>query len=330
MHSMTGEEIFVCITTFRRPALLRELLDSLAISVAPENGALVSVVVVDNDGEESARAVVEAVRESKKLGWPITYLAEPRRGIAQARNAAVRQSASASWIAFVDDDETVEPQWLRELIRTADAYQADIVGGPVLPKFAPGVPGWFVRGGFADRPRYRTGAAPAWLGTGNVLIRATVCQQAGGFDESFGATGGEDTRFFQSARQAGFKAVWCDEAVAREHVGLDRGNLGYLLRREYQDASLTARIEILNDGSPITYARRFSKGVARLLEGCLKLLLGCPRGIPALVQALRRIFLGLGMLGGVLGLTLRPHAERRKPMTSRLAQTSAQKMDVKP
>ena len=45
--------------------------------------------------------------------------------------------------------------------------------GPVKPSFGDGVPRWVVRGGFFDRPCYKTGfvLAPGQTRTGNVLLK---------------------------------------------------------------------------------------------------------------------------------------------------------------
>ncbi|MGI8959262.1 MAG: glycosyltransferase family 2 protein [Bryobacteraceae bacterium] len=303
MASLTGA-ITICVTTYRRPELLTHLLISLVtVTVPPETGLKIEVLVIDNDGWESGRAVTEHVR----LPWKLRYAVEPRRGIAQARNAAVQYAGSTDFIAFVDDDEIVEPQWLRQLIRTAETFNADIVAGPVLPKFSDGVPRWFVQGGFADRPRYATGSIPKALGTGNVLIRRGVFREIGVFDERFGSTGGEDTDFFRRARNAGCKIVWCDEALAHEHIGTDRGNLRSLLRREYHDASLTARIEMASSPGIITCAHRSLKGAVRTVQGVLALPLALLLGRLQAVRALQRICVGAGMLGGLMHLCYEPY-----------------------
>ena len=62
-------------------------------------------VVVDNDADESSRAVVTAA----KLPWPVVYVVEPERGIPFARNRAVREAADSDFVVFIDDDEIPEP-----------------------------------------------------------------------------------------------------------------------------------------------------------------------------------------------------------------------------
>src|SRR5262245_8821549 len=100
---LTGEipRIVVCICTYKRPALLGQLLDALQKQRTDRRFAY-SVVVVDNDREQSARAVVDEC--SRRAAVPIDYYCQPERNIALTRNTAV-EHARGSFLAFIDDDE---------------------------------------------------------------------------------------------------------------------------------------------------------------------------------------------------------------------------------
>lgn len=303
MPSLAEKSVVICLPTFRRPEQLKLLLASIGELKLTDQAPKIEVLVIDNDVNESARSVCEAT----VLPWPLRYFVEPRRGIAQVRNAAVKYSSGADWVAFVDDDEVVEPQWLDNLMRTQRQFHADIVAGPVVPEYRSGVPNWFIQSEIQVRHRYRTGSRPKTPGTGNVLINAEVFRQIGSFDERFGLTGGEDSEFFMRAAQAGFKIVWCDEAIAHESIGPRRAGLGYLLRREYQDASMMVRAEMAGSPGNLTCARRATKAILRIAQGLLTLPLACLVGLPATARALQRISLGAGMIGGLMGITIEPY-----------------------
>ena len=102
------QHVSVCICTYKRPELLKRLLDELADQERSEL-FIFSIVVVDNDHSESARRVVEDFTKA----WPIqvTYCVEPRQNIALARNKAV-ENATGDFIAFIDDDEFPTKRWL--------------------------------------------------------------------------------------------------------------------------------------------------------------------------------------------------------------------------
>ena len=99
----------ICITTFRRRELLRELLDGISrLSFVRMPRPDILVVIVDNDAARGAADICDSIA----LPWPAKYVVEPRRGIAQARNRAIREAEDPDFLAFLDDDEAPTPQWL--------------------------------------------------------------------------------------------------------------------------------------------------------------------------------------------------------------------------
>lgn len=227
---MSRPDVSICICTFRRPALLEALLETLCAQHV--HGDAVEYVVVDNDPGASAAPVLAAWAQR----LPLCALHVPVPNIAAARNAAVA-AARGDWVAFIDDDEAPDPGWLAVLRQAQRDHGADAVFAPVLPRYVPGTPGWIVRGRFFDRPRHATGTAIGTRDarTGNVLIRRAALQAlAGPFDEAFGRTGAEDTVLFHDLLARGARFVWCDEATVQEDVPPERANAGWLLRRSYR------------------------------------------------------------------------------------------------
>lgn len=308
----SNQTISVCICTRGRPKLLRKLLESLE-RLSELLGFDVQLVVVDNHPLGSAESVVQPIRHR----WRIQYVRERKPGIAAARNAALKNSTSSDWVAFVDDDEVVDARWLVSLLETAEKFKADVVAGPVIPAFAHCVPQWFIEGGFCKRPRCKTGQNPKWLGTGNVLIGKRVLGANGGFDERFSLTGGEDTDFFLRAKRAGFKIIWCDEAIVYEHIGPERGNMRCQLWRAYHDAALWSSIERVHDPAFSTRATRALKGAARALRGAATFPLALFIGKRYVTRALEQLCEGAGMLGGLRNWVFEPY----RPVDSSLRES---------
>lgn len=293
-------QIGVCITTYKRRELLRHLLDGVSAQKfdklpMPE----IVVVVVDNDASKSAEEVCHEVR----LPWPLRYVVESRRGIAQARNRAIREAGSVDCIVFIDDDEFPTPTWLDELLWTRDRFGADVVCGPVLPSFAADVPDWVKIGGFFDRGVCDSGSAPNECRSGNVLICNDVFAGVNAFDERFGLTGGEDTEFFLRVRRAGYKIVSSAEACVYETVPTSRANLKAVLRRAYQSGNSWVLCESTLD-------RRISKRIVRTAKACGWIVIGSASacvsplfGMPTIARSLRNIWLGAGMLTALAGLS---------------------------
>src|SRR3990167_6957694 len=96
-----NNHICVCICTYKRPELLERLLLSLQNQETKELFNY-SIVVVDNDQEQSAQEVLENIQKNNTIN--IKYLHEPQKNIAMARNKAVTH-AHGEFIALSDDDE---------------------------------------------------------------------------------------------------------------------------------------------------------------------------------------------------------------------------------
>jgi glycosyltransferase involved in cell wall biosynthesis len=188
-----------------------------------------SVVLVDNDKAESARAAVTAIAAQFQV--PVKYCVEPEQNIARARNKAV-ENATGEFVAFIDDDEFATREWLLTLFRTISERSADGVLGPVLPHFDEGAPTWVIEGKFYDRPRHETGLVLPWAKcrTGNVLLKKELFP---GNEPPFKpeCLSGEDQDFFRRKIEQGRTFIWCHEAPAYEVVPETRWKRSFLVRR---------------------------------------------------------------------------------------------------
>lgn len=228
MQTVGLPHITVCICTYRRPALLKRLLEELD---AQETDALFtfSVVLVDNDGAESARSVISNLERPLKM--PLSYDVEPQQSIALARNRAI-EMATGDYVAFIDDDEFPIRRWLLTLFRACRDYAVDGVLGPVKRYFDEPAPRWVIRGNFYERATYATGLVIDWRKgrTGNVLLkRELFSEDPEPFRPEFRQ--GEDQDFFQRMIEIGHRFIWCNEAVAYEVVPPIRWKRTFMLRR---------------------------------------------------------------------------------------------------
>jgi glycosyltransferase involved in cell wall biosynthesis len=221
--------ITVCICTYQRPGMLERLLRE--VSRQESRGAFsFSAVVADNDSEHSARRVVETL--SRESALALTYVVEPERNIAVARNTALAH-ARGEFAVFIDDDEFPVAGWLLNLFRVCEEHAVAGVLGPVKAHFEQEPPQWLVKGGFYDRPTHPTGFLMPWqeCRTGNVLFRRSILDAGEPpFRREFG-TGGEDQDFFRRMMQKGHRFAWCDEAVAYEVIPPARWRRRFLLSR---------------------------------------------------------------------------------------------------
>ena len=117
--------ISVCICTYKRPALLKVLLEELGRQVT-DGLFTYSIVVADNDESQSAKMVVSEFAARSDIA--ITYCVQPRRNIALARNTTV-ENATGDFIAFIDDDEFPTKRWLLTLLNACYKYGAGWCAG---------------------------------------------------------------------------------------------------------------------------------------------------------------------------------------------------------
>jgi cellulose synthase/poly-beta-1,6-N-acetylglucosamine synthase-like glycosyltransferase len=212
------------------------------------------------------------------------------------------------FICFVDDDEVPEPGWLAELIRVQIRYDADVVGGPVVPHFPESVPDWVLRGGFFRRRRYPTGTRLSHAFTNNVLFRRRILDEMGlRFDERWALAGGEDRHFFQRIGMAGYRIVWTDQAVVTEWVPAQRAQAMWLIRRQYRSGNATSLIERALRPFWRALPVQTAKGLAWCAIGLGLFAASAVRGKVVAVRALRSLAYGAGLLTGLLGVSFQEY-----------------------
>ena len=224
---MSVPHISVCICTYRRPEWLRRLLQALQRQQT-EQLFDYSIVVADNDAAESARATIAEF----SAGVPLVYCLEPEKNIALGPHRSVASSAG-NWIAFIDDDEFPESDWLLKLFQTAKKYDVAGVLAPVRPHFDTEPPAWVYKCGLYDRPEHETGFVLSWQEsrTGNVLFRRDIIPpDAPPFAAGF-HNGGEDQDFFRRMMGLGHRFIWCNEAAVHETVPPIRWDRRVLMQR---------------------------------------------------------------------------------------------------
>lgn len=227
------DHISVCICTFKRPTMLAKALEGV-ISQATDDKFTFEVVVVDNDCNRSAEDTVR--RLQLQTGIRIKYDCEPQQNISLTRNRTIR-NAEGVLIAFIDDDEFPEQNWLLALYATYVKYTAAGVLGPVIPYYEGTPPDWLVKSDLCVRRSFQTGTILTklrYMRTGNVLFLKDILSDGDlAFDPKFGRSGGEDYDFFDRMLKRDCSFVWCNEACVYEYVPLERQKKKYLIKRAF-------------------------------------------------------------------------------------------------
>ena len=236
--SPSSLHICVCICTYKRADLLKRLL--IKLDAQRTNGEFgYSAVVVDNDANRSAEPTILSFQLSHDM--EVHYHVEREQNIALARNRAVANSRG-DLIAFIDDDEFPDDEWLLHMLMALQKFGANGVLGPVRPHFEEGCPWWVIKSGLCERKSHATGTVmrASDTRTGNVLIKREIFHDVQNrFDPAFGRSGGSDVRFFERMMQKGYRFVWCNEGVVYETVLPDRWTASFYLRRAIRKGGLS-------------------------------------------------------------------------------------------
>lgn len=218
----------IVIPTYRRPAMLKELLEALVPQLTPDTEAL----VIDNDPDGSARAVTGSFPA-------LRYVHEPRAGVVHARNRGVAE-ARGGHILFIDDDEVPSPRWLESFAQMArDGVTACF--GRILPRYEATPPRGLEKlldALFSREEGGNQGADIserwAYLGTGNAMFDKAVCFPAPDpFDLRFNNSGGEDIWMIRGLMARGVRLIWNRDGLVEEVVPKARMTLAYLKSRKF-------------------------------------------------------------------------------------------------
>jgi glycosyltransferase involved in cell wall biosynthesis len=244
MQEMTMPLISVIIPVYN----CAEYLPKALASVLDQNNVTVEVIVVDSSTDNSC-ATFSSQSESR-----VRYVYQEPRGVSAARNLGI-QHAHGEYIAFQDaDDEWLSEKLLAQMAALQRYPDAGLVftdtmafsdGGVVQDAMsrhilrdwcqanATQVPGCYVGDTYAQLLMRN------FMNTSSVMVRRTVLEQSGSFDESFKV--GEDydlwLRIARSHRMIFLDRVYCKYRVRDD--GLSGGEDIRGLR--WRDAQIAVR-----------------------------------------------------------------------------------------
>lgn len=232
--------IVLAVLTRDRPQMLQSCLDAVA-AMAPPPECETTLVVIDNGSAPDALARNRAAVGARVGVFAARLISEPTPGIPAARNRALdaAEAADADALAFLDDDQTAQPDWLCVLTRVWSETGADAVKSGVDWRFDP--PGRHrdqFPSDFDDPSAALRESGLRSLATNGVLIGRRLWRDMGlRFDERFAHCGGEDTLFFTKAAARGANLVLTRETRATERCPAAKQRSGWLLRRAWRVGS---------------------------------------------------------------------------------------------
>ena len=234
-HPLIPMLFTVAVCTWNRCASLERMLQTLA--AADRSGLDLEVLVVDNGSSDDTARVVHAAASV----LPIRLVTEPERGVANARNTAVRE-ARGDVIVWTDDDVLVDRDWLQAHARAVARWPgAGFYGGAIRPLFAYDPPDWMtanwqrISGVYGARD---LGQMPFLFDdrclpySGNLVVHTHIMRRYP-FDPRLGPRGtgrlgGEETPVLRAMIADRIRGWWVPDAAVQHLVPAERMTLSYL------------------------------------------------------------------------------------------------------
>lgn len=253
----------VVICTYNRGKYLPMVLDSLKKQQYPFSSFEI-LLVNNNSTDQTDKIIQEYQQENPTL--PLTYIIEYNQGISYARNRGVTES-TGDIIVFIDDDETVEPNFLRNVDDFFTRYpDAGISSGPVIPVYESQKPQWLshytmrlVTGAYQKGNHIKLLPPKDYPGTGHACFRKALFLKYGAFDTSLGRKGNslmgaEDKDFFLRLMHGGEKCYYLPSAKIYHHIPDSKLTDEHFKKLTYA-LGRSERVRTLNLGKSTFYKR---------------------------------------------------------------------------
>jgi glucosyl-dolichyl phosphate glucuronosyltransferase len=241
----------IVICTYNNARGLDEVLHAISELRSPAQMDW-AVLIVDNASTDATREVARAWAERGLLR--LRYVFEGEQGLTPARLRAVRET-TREWIAFVDDDNLLDPGWLEAM---AEAIHADPAagsfGGRVELVWDAPPPAAVQHFGFCFAEQ-SLGPAPceveSLVGAGMVLKREAL-ERCGWTAEPLLAdragrrlVSGGDAEIALRLRAAGYRLRYAPAASMRHRMSARRATRRYLLQINHALGRAAVRVSLL-------------------------------------------------------------------------------------
>ncbi len=239
---MTIPTLDIVIPTYNRPDLLALTLKSIHGAIKPP-GLSFKVIVVDNNSAAS-KAQINYDLTKELADIEVIYLLETRQGRSWAINRGIEHSA-ADYVAFIDDDEQIQEDWLKVAIDSIFSNEIDYIVGPCKPNWEQNPPEWLpihtgnYKGvlGWIEQSstRQNFNDFEGTLVGGNSIVRRSMLNALGGYSTQLGRSknnlmGGEDEELHRRLKNAKAIGVYEPALVIYHLIPMSRMTKSYHLR----------------------------------------------------------------------------------------------------
>jgi len=186
------------------------------------------IIVADDHSNDQTRLIqnyfkgIRVVRNEKNMGFVLTC------------NSAARQ-AKGEFIYFLNNDTITHPDWLKPLVKLFfDSEKTGIAGSRLIYpdgklQEAGGIiwndaTGWnYGKFDNPEKSEYNYEKEVDYVSGASLMIRKTLWENLGGFDQLFSPAYYEDTDLAFRARQSGYKVIYQPQSVVTHYEGQSNG-----------------------------------------------------------------------------------------------------------
>jgi len=290
------KKIAVCVATYKRKLLLKNFLNSIKRLKIPKKYKL-QVILVVNDSESYNKII----KIFKKLNIKVLY--ERQKGISYARNKYLKEirKGKFDYVAFFDDDCTVENNWIISMLNLMNNQKADIIAGPQYIRSKSLFNNILIRNELHLKKI-------SWASTNNVFLKSSVLKNNLKFSNKLNLIGGEDQLFFLSLKKYGFKIIWNKFAKVFEEKNKSKENFIWFLKRNLRYGASATIIYRSLYGYVIGTGIVILKFLLDLFKSVINFFLIIKFSKENLLKSIMYLTRSIGSLLGLIGIQIKEYA----------------------
>ena len=248
-------ELSIVISTYNNALSLIRTLESVVAQDA--DSTLWECVVVNNAStDDTEPRFAEFAKEH--AGLNLRIVSETQQGLSYARNKGIAES-KGEFIAFIDDDETINREFVSAYIDLFRNHGAFAAAGAVVARYETARPKWMshytekmIANPFDLGDEIVTITSKITPTGGNMAFNREIFALYGGFDTSLGRKGGtllggEENEFFSRIRNLGERVYYTPNAIVYHHIPDRKLTRDYFDRLSY-GVGVSKRLRAENEG----------------------------------------------------------------------------------
>ena len=250
----------ICICTYKRNNSLLECIKSIK-KLNRFNKNEIGILILDNTINNNS---LKISKELKKTKLNIYHLNEKKRGIVNARNKCLQAANkfNPKYLAFTDDDVTLDKNWLINNLLIINNYSADIVTGPQNYLKVKQNENLINYNELFEKKYNNKIKKVKWAATNNVFIRYKSIKLIPNlkFDKNLNKFGiGEDQLFFSTLNKLGLNILWSNTVKVFEKIHTHRNTLNWVKNRSFRLGILGHYIDTKLHGKIFGYFLNYLK-----------------------------------------------------------------------